>query len=44
MQTEIVVFRAAPVVVQALEAKAKAAGCSVSAYLRSLVREKAGLQ
>ncbi|MEM1051141.1 MAG: hypothetical protein AAGI28_03515 [Pseudomonadota bacterium] len=44
MQTEIVAFRAAPVVVQALEAKAEAAGCSVSEYLRSLVREKAGLQ
>lgn len=44
MQTEIIAFRAAPVLVQALEAKAAASGCSVSEYLRSLVREKAGLQ
>lgn len=43
MQTEIVAFRAAPILVQALEAKAQAAGCSVSEYLRALIREKAGL-
>ena len=44
MQSERVTFRANPVVVRALEERAPKAGCSVSEYLRSLVREKAGLQ
>lgn len=44
MQTERVSFRANPVVTQALANRARQSGCSVSEYLRSIVREKVGLQ
>lgn len=44
MQTEHLSFRASPVLVAALYQRAEAVGCSVSEYLRSIAREKVGLQ
>lgn len=44
MQDERVSFRANAVVVEALSERARMAGCSVSEYLRGVVREKVGLQ
>ena len=44
MQDERVSFRANAVVVDALSVRARETGCSVSEYLRSIVREKVGLQ
>lgn len=44
MQDERVSFRANAVVVDALCVRARETGCSVSEYLRSIVREKVGLQ
>jgi predicted DNA binding CopG/RHH family protein len=39
-----VTFRANDVLISALSDRARASGCSVSEYLRSLVRERVGLQ
>ena len=44
MQTEHITFRASPVLAAALYARAREAGCSVSEYLRSIARERVGLQ
>ena len=44
MQDSHVSFRANEAVVSALAARAQRAGCSLSEYLRSLVREKVGLE
>jgi hypothetical protein len=44
MQTEHLSFRASPVLVAALAKRATSAGCSISEYLRSIAREKVGLQ
>lgn len=44
MQNTHVSFRANEAVVAALAAQAERAGCSLSEYLRALVREKVGLQ
>jgi hypothetical protein len=44
MQTEHLTFRASPVLAAALYSKAREAGCSVSEYLRSIARERVGLQ
>ncbi len=43
MQNEHVSFRANSTVVSELAKRAEKAGCSVSEYLRSVVREKVGL-
>ncbi|WP_171955435.1 ribbon-helix-helix protein, CopG family [Novosphingobium sp. NDB2Meth1] len=39
-----VVFRANSAVIAALSERARRSGCSVSEYLRAVVREKVGLQ
>jgi hypothetical protein len=44
MQDTHVSFRANDRLVAALAARARRAGCSVSEYLRAMVREKVGLQ
>lgn len=44
MQTEHLSFRASVVLAEALAECAERAGCSVSEYLRAIVREKVGLQ
>lgn len=44
LNTQFVTFRAPPVLVAALSQRAEQAGCSVSEYLRSIAREKVGLQ
>jgi len=44
MQDVHVTFRANQVVITALAERANRAGCSVSEYLRAIVREKVGLQ
>jgi predicted HicB family RNase H-like nuclease len=44
MQTQHVSFRASSKLTEALAEKAASAGCSVSEYLRSIAREKVGLQ
>lgn len=43
VQDALVAFRANAVVVAALAESARASGCSVSEYLRSIIREKVGL-
>lgn len=43
-QTNFVGFRASPALIAALIAKAGQAGCSTSELLRSIIREKVGLQ
>jgi hypothetical protein len=40
----LVAFRAGDALVAALQERARASGVSVSEYLRSVVREKVGLQ
>jgi hypothetical protein len=44
MQDVHVTFRANDALISALHERAQKAGCSVSEYLRSVVREKVGLQ
>ena len=44
VQDQHVTFRVSSTVVAELAACAQRAGCSVSEYLRSMVREKVGLQ
>lgn len=44
MYTEHLSFRASPPLVNALSEQARRAGCSVSEFLRSIAREKVGLQ
>lgn len=44
MQSEIINFRASPDLAAALSERARRAGCSLSEYLRAMVREKVGLQ
>lgn len=44
MQNVHVNFRANEAVVSALAERARLAGCSVSEYLRAIVREKVGIQ
>jgi len=44
MNTEHLSFRASRSLVAALSARAEQAGCSVSELLRSIAREKVGLQ
>ncbi|AKM06134.1 plasmid mobilization protein [Pelagerythrobacter marensis] len=44
MQDVHVSFRASSAVVAELARRAEKAGCSVSEYLRAVVREKVGLQ
>lgn len=44
MQNERVSFRANAVVVDKLAQRAQAAGCSLSEYLRDIVRDRVGLQ
>lgn len=44
MQTQHLSFRASPTLVAALADKAERAGCSVSEYIRSIARERVGLQ
>ncbi|WP_416379068.1 plasmid mobilization protein [Altererythrobacter sp. H2] len=44
MQASRISFRASPSIEAALALRAQRAGCSVSEYLRSMVREKVGLQ
>lgn len=44
MQNVHVNFRANEAVVAALSERARLAGCSLSEYLRAMVREKVGLQ
>ncbi len=44
MQDTHVSFRASNTLVTALYAQAQIAGCSLSEYLRSIAREKVGLQ
>jgi hypothetical protein len=44
MQTEHLSFRASPALAAALTEHADRAGCSVSEYLRSIARERVGLQ
>jgi hypothetical protein len=44
MQDVHVTFRANEVLIAALSERARQSGCSVSEYLRSVVREKVGLQ
>lgn len=44
MQDTHVSFRANEAVVSALSNRAQQAGCSLSEYLRAMVREKVGLQ
>lgn len=41
--SNLVAFRANPVLVAALAERAQRSGCSISEYLRSIVREKVGL-
>ena len=43
MNTEIVHFRASPVLAAAIYSRAREAGCSVSEYLRSIARDRVGL-
>ena len=43
MQTQHLSFRASPMLAAALLEKAERAGCSVSEYLRSIARERVGL-
>lgn len=42
-QTNFVGFRASPALIAALTAKASKVGCSTSELLRSMIREKVGL-
>ena len=42
-QDSAVVFRANEVLVAALAERARASGCSVSEYLRAVLRERVGL-
>jgi predicted HicB family RNase H-like nuclease len=42
--SEMVAFRASPALVKALSDRAERAGCSVSEYIRSIARERVGLQ
>lgn len=42
--TEMVAFRASPALVEALSERAEMAGCSLSEFIRSIAREKVGLQ
>ena len=42
-QDSAVVFRANEMLVVALSERARASGCSVSEYLRGMVRERVGL-
>lgn len=44
MQDVHVTFRANETLIAALNERARRSGCSVSEYLRSVVREKVGLQ
>lgn len=44
VQDQHISFRANAAVTAALSSRAEKAGCSVSEYLRGLVREKVGLQ
>jgi hypothetical protein len=44
MQSEHLSFRASQPLVLALSERAERAGCSLSEYLRSIAREKVGLQ
>lgn len=44
MQNAHVTFRANAAVVAALTERARQSGCSLSEYLRAMVREKVGLQ
>jgi hypothetical protein len=44
LNTEHLSFRASSSLVSALSQRAERAGCSVSEYLRSIAREKVGLQ
>jgi len=44
IQDAVVAFRANAAIVAALSESARASGCSVSEYLRSIIREKVGLQ
>lgn len=44
MQDERVSFRANAVVVDKLAQRAQAAGCSLSEYIRDIVRDRVGLQ
>jgi predicted HicB family RNase H-like nuclease len=43
MQTARISFRASPAISAELALRASKAGCSVSEYLRAVVREKVGL-
>lgn len=42
--SEMIAFRASPVLATAIYRRAEEAGCSVSEFLRSIAREKVGLQ
>jgi predicted HicB family RNase H-like nuclease len=42
--SEHISFRASPALVEALSDRAERAGCSVSEYIRSIARERVGLQ
>jgi len=44
VQDGSVTFRANDLLISALLDRARASGCSVSEYLRAIVREKVGLQ
>jgi len=44
MQDAHVAFRANQALISALAERARKAGCSTSEYIRSIVREKVGLQ
>jgi hypothetical protein len=44
VQDALVAFRANSAVVAALSESARASGCSISEYLRAIVREKVGMQ
>lgn len=44
MPSPLVNFRADPQLLAAIAERARRSGCSVSEYLRSIVREKVGLQ
>jgi predicted HicB family RNase H-like nuclease len=44
MQTEHLSFRVSASLASALNRRAEQAGCSVSEYLRSIARERVGLQ
>lgn len=41
--SEMIAFRASPVLASAIYAQARDCGCSVSEYLRDIARERVGL-